>query len=76
MSRQEILKKNMLKKFEKNQLSLNTMKVITGGGACQNLNNCYASRDGACQYSNNYGVCMQNQAAACDSTFLLACFMQ
>jgi hypothetical protein len=66
----------MLESFKKNSLSNEQMKSVNGGGACQNLNNCYASRDGACIYSNNYGTCMQNQAAACDSTFLFACAME
>ena len=62
--------------FRKFALSAAQQAVLKGGGACQNLNNCYASRDGACQYSNNYGQCMYNQAVHCDGTFLEACAIE
>jgi len=65
-----------MEEFRKFGLSTEQQKAITGGGACQNLANCYASRDGACQYSNDYGQCMYNQAEACDATFLIACAME
>ena len=65
-----------MEQFKKFALSNEQKKAITGGGACQNLANCYASRDGACIYSNDYAQCMSNQAQACDATFLIPCAME
>ena len=63
-------------KFKSFSLSSREQRIITGGGACQNLDNCQASRHGACIYSSDYGQCMYNQAQVCDGLFLLDCMIE